>query len=325
VSRRRTRFRLATPIAALLVAVSAASALAGCAEPAPALPDGVAASVKQGRLDIAARRLVVRLENGSDEPLSISRLELDAPTLAEPVVRTEPFELDADDAIDLRFDLPAAVCDGAAGDAGSAAATVSLSFASGGGTGTDSGGAATGSAELPVDDPFETLPRIHDDECFAARVAERAGLRLVESLRVEGTGAEQRAVVEIAVEPHETDAPGALVVERVLSSTLLSAEPPADAGGAASPSAGGATIGIEDDGNWLVDREITAGEPPFAIELPVRPARCDAHAIADDKRGTILPFEVTTSDGREGALELASGDALKAELYAYYAERCGLD
>ena len=37
------------------------------------------------------------------------------------------------------------------------------------------------------------------------------------------------------------------------------------------------------------------------------------------------PFEVTTSDGRAGALELASGDALKADLYAYYAERCGLD
>ena len=62
----------------------------------------------------------------------------------------------------------------------------------------------------------------------------------------------------------------------------------------------------------------------FTIKLAVRPARCDAHALADDKRGTILPFAVATGDGREGRLELPAGDALKADLYAYYAERCGL-
>ncbi|MGX5695930.1 hypothetical protein ACWKWP_07005 [Agromyces soli] len=321
MSRRRTRFRLATPIAAVLVATSLASALGGCATAEPALPDGVVASVKQGRLDIAARRLVVRLENGSDRALSISRLELDAPTLAEPIVRTEPFELAAGDAIDLRFDLPAAVCDESADDAATSTATVSVAFTSGradgagGGSGSD---AAAGTAELPVADPFETLPRIHDDECFAALVAERAELRLVEPLRVEGSGAEQRAVVEIAVEPHETDASGALVVERVLSSTLLSAE-----AGAATGADARDVVAAEDDGNWLVNREIAGGEAPFVIELPVRPARCDAHAIADDKRGTIFRLEIRDGD-REGLVELVSSPELKAALYAYYGERCGL-
>jgi hypothetical protein len=270
----------------------------------------------------------------------VAHLELDAPTLAEPIVRTEPFELGVGDAIDLRFDLPEPVCGDAGGEAPAAdasddataggaapatpdpagdAARVSLTFTR--------GDALAATAELPVGDPFETLPRIHDDECFAALLAERAEFRLLEPLRVEGAGAAQRAVVEIAVEPHETDATGDLVVERVLSSTLLSAEAAPDAATApdATPGAtpGADAIGIEDDGNWLVDREIASGEPPFTIELPVRPARCDAHAIADDKRGTIFRLEIRDGD-RAGRLELASSPELKAALYAYYGERCGL-
>ena len=67
------------------------------------------------------------------------------------------------------------------------------------------------------------------------------------------------------------------------------------------------------------------GNPASIISLPVRPARCDAHAIADDKRGTILPFEIATADGRAGRLDVPAGDGLKAELYAYYGERCGLN
>ena len=82
-------------------------------------------------------------------------------------------------------------------------------------------------------------------------------------------------------------------------------------------------INAEGGTDWLID-EVSAGDDPFTITFPVRPARCDAPAIADDKRGTILPFGLTTGDGREGRLDRPAGDALKAELYAYYTERCGL-
>ncbi len=56
----------------------------------------------------------------------------------------------------------------------------------------------------------------------------------------------------------------------------------------------------------------------------MRPGRCDAHAVAEDKIGTILPFEIETSDGRQGQLGLAANDTLRAELYDYYSARCGL-
>ena len=97
---------------------------------------------------------------------------------------------------------------------------------------------------------------------------------------------------------------GSFVIDRVLGTTLLTAE---------------------DGTDWpLGARGRDRRRADQTISLAVRPARCDAHAIADDKRGTILPFEITTSDGRTGRIDRSSGDTLKAELYDYVTERCGL-
>ena len=96
---------------------------------------------------------------------------------------------------------------------------------------------------------------------------------------------------------------GTLLLDRVSSTTLL---------------------GNETGQDWPLAVDVAAGDAPFTIELAVRPARCDAHALADDKRGTILPFAVETGDGRAGRLDVPSGNALKADLYEYIAERCGL-
>lgn len=294
------RFAAITTAAALLL-----GGLAGCSgasEPAGRTAgdgaDGLAASVKQGRLDIAARRLVVHLDNDGARAVTIARVEFDSPTLAEPLVRTKPVDLAPGAGIDLRFDLAEADC-GAGPDAEEGARVVLAVEAS----------AGERTVELVPADPFGTLPRIHDDECFAARVAEVATLSLVEPLRVTGTGAEQRAVIEIAVDPRSgasdpADASGAgLTIERVLGTTLLAAE--------------------ETGGDWPVDRPVSVDDAPFTLELPVRPSRCDAHAIADDKRGTIMRLEISEG-ATTGLVELVAGPELKAALYAYYGERCGL-
>lgn len=293
------RFAAITAVAALLV-----SGATACSDPGrePAV-DGLAASVKQGRLDIAARRLVVHLDNDGARAVTITRIEFSSPTLDEPLVRTKPVELASGEGIDLRFELTAARCErsteaentAATASSSAAAARVRLDVETADGDGT---------VELVPADPFGTLPRIHDDECFAALVADLAELSLVEPLRIDGAGADQRAVIEIAVRP-AADAPAGatLTVERVLGTTLLAAE---DSGG-----------------DWPLDRTVTAGDDPFTLELPVRPARCDAHAIADDKRGTIMRLEIAAG-ATTGFVELVAGPELKAALYAYYGERCGL-
>lgn len=284
-SRRRPAGALAAlAVAAGLVACAPTDASGDGAE----LPDGLTVSVRQGRLDAPQDRLVVRVENAG-RPVTVTALEVRSPALEPGMRRDEPFELGADDAIDIRLDLTATVCDG-----DPAGIEVDLRAR------TDEG--VDGSGALVPDDPFGTMARIADADCLAESVAAVAAITMPERLRSEGTGAGRRAWVDVRVEPVASGT-GTLRIDGVSATTLL---------------------GAEDGVDWPLGLDVAAGDAPFTIELGVRPARCDAHALADDKRGTILPFTVSTGDGREGRLDRPSGDPLKADLYAYYAERCGL-
>jgi hypothetical protein len=280
---------LAPAIALLLLP---AAVLVACAAPPPAprgLPDGLVTSIQQGRMDVEARQLVVRVENTASAPVAVERLVFTAPTLDGELAYEEPFELSAGEAIAIRVDIPESRCDVPA-----AAGAVELAV-------TTDEGTATGT--LTPDDPFDTLPRLNNSDCLAESVATVAEITMPEHVRSTGAGADRRAVIDVQVTP-VASGDASMHIEQVANTTLLSNESGAE---------------------WPLDIEVEAGDPPFTIELPVAPARCDAHAIADDKRGTIMAFDIATSDGRAGRLDRQSGDTLKAELYAYYGERCGLE
>jgi hypothetical protein len=281
--------RLAPAIALLLLP---AAALVACAAPAPAppgLPDGLVTSIQQGRMDVEARQLVVRVENTTAAPVAVERLVFRASTLDGELAYDAPFELSAGEAIAIRIDIPESRCDMPA-----AAGTVELAV-------TTDEGTATGT--LTPDDPFDTLSRLNNSDCLAESVAAVAEITMPEHVRSTGTGADRRAVIDVQVTP-VASGDASMHIEQVANTTLL---------------------GNESGAEWPLDIAVEAGDPPFTIELPVAPARCDAHAIADDKRGTIMGFDITTSDGRAGRLDRPSSDTLKAELYAYYGERCGLE
>lgn len=265
--------------------------LVGCATPAPApaIPDGLAVSIKQGRLDVVAGRLVVRFENQGTTPVTIASFAVRTPTFGAGLERSEPIELAADDAVDIRLDLPASDCEAEPGPV-----EVDLSLRT-----------VDGEVEgrVAADDPFDTVARVNAADCLRESVASVAALVMPEHLRATGAGAERRAFIDVRVEP-VASADGSMRIERIFGTTLLNAE---------------------DGIDWTLGVDVNAGDAPFTISLPVRPARCDAHAIADDKRGTILPFEVATDDGRSGRLDVPAADGLKSELYAYYGERCGLN
>ncbi|MFD4420832.1 hypothetical protein ACFWN7_04910 [Agromyces sp. NPDC058484] len=292
------RARLIRSIALVAALATVPIGLVACtgAPAAPASPDGLAVSLRQGRLDVVERRLVVRFENTGAEPVAIEGFTVETPTLEPGLERSKPFELAAGDAIAVRLDLPGSACDAEPGPV-----VVDVAFRT---TGVD------GEARLTADDPFDTISRVNAADCLGESVAEVAEIVMPEHLRSTGTGAGRRAFIDVEIVPAASarEAQGgagaaSMRIERVYGTTLLSAE---------------------DGVDWPLGLDVAAGDPPLTISLPVRPARCDAHAIADDKRGTILPFEVETSDGSAGRLDVPSDDGLKAELYAYYVERCGL-
>ncbi|MBT2516399.1 hypothetical protein J7E29_03045 [Streptomyces sp. ISL-90] len=287
-------------LAALLTVPALLAACTGASLGQPGDPpssgelSGLTASIKQGRLDIEARRLVVRLENTGEAALTIDGFEFEAPTLAPGMVRTKPLELGPGEAIDVRLDLSESVCDVEVGQA-----SVVLEP----NAGDTADGASAGSAmTLTPDDPFDTLARINAAECLGEAVAEVAKFAMPEHLRSTGSGADRRAFIDVLVEPAASGS-DSLHVERVYGTTLLNAE---------------------DGIDWTLGIDVAQGDATFTISLPVRPARCDAHAIADDKRGTILPFSISAGD-HKGRLDYSSPDTLKAELYSYVAERCGLE
>lgn len=288
---RARRIRLLALIAAL---AAAPLALAACTTPVPASAPSVApadlgVAIQQGRLDVVGHRLVVRFENTGADPLTIKGFVVETPSLEPGLERTKPFELTPGDAIAIRLDLPASRCDAEPGP-------VVVRFDARTASGSDEAG------ELVADDPFDTVARVNAADCLAESVADVAAIVMPEHLRSTGAGADRRAFIDVAIEP-VASGDASMHITRVYGTTLLNAE---------------------DGIDWTLDLDVAAGEPRSVISLPVRPARCDAHAIADDKRGTILPFEIETTDGRAGRLDVPASDGLKAELYAYYGERCGL-
>ncbi|WP_430645667.1 hypothetical protein [Agromyces sp. GXS1127] len=294
-ARLRVRSAVRAP-ASLVVAALAVASLVSCgavAGPGPGptgdgLPEGLSVTVQQGRIDVPQGRLVLHFEN-TGEPVTVTALSVVSPALEPGMDRDEPFELDRDDALDIRMDLTGSVCDR---DPTAIGIDVRATTADG----TDHEGT------LEPADPFGTMQRIADADCLAESVAVVAAIELPGRLRTTGTGAAQRAWIDVTVAP-VASGDGTLAIDRVSATTL---------------------IGNEDGQDWPLGLEVAPGDAPVEVSLAVRPARCDAHALADDKRGTILPFTVATGDGREGRLEIASGADLKADLYAYYAERCGL-
>ena len=72
---------------------------------------------------------------------------------------------------------------------------------------------------------------------------------------------------------------------------------------------------------WPEDILLNGEASPDRLALGITPARCDAHAVAEDKIGTLLPVRLSAG-GVEGGLLLRPSRRLAAEIYAFVAEAC---
>lgn len=67
-----------------------------------------------------------------------------------------------------------------------------------------------------------------------------------------------------------------------------------------------------------------AGSAPRVRQVVLRPNRCDAHALGEDKQGTYFDVEVTLPDGRAGRYTFGVNPEQRGQLYQLYATMCGL-
>lgn len=278
----------------------ASSRTEGASESVESLPGGITVAVQQSRSDVAQRRLKVSVTNDGPDPLTVTGLRFSAPQFTEPAVWPK-------DSTTVRpgttVDLPVALASPDCSADGPP--TVTLRFLAAG-TANDAD-PREHEATVTPDDPFDRLPALRTEDCLAEAVAAVATITASGPVRITDVGGSPAAALDLVIAP--TGAGGSLRIDSVTGTTLLA---PAD------PATGDRrdelTIGVTVD----------ADAGTTTIPLTFVPNRCDAHAIAEDKRGTILPLHVTGPDGVTGIVPVPVDEATRSALYAFVAKACGL-
>lgn len=267
---------------AALIAVG----LAACAPQAPAdtLPAGVEVGLFQLRSDVAERGAQVRVENGSDGDLVVTSVTFDDDWFSGTTVRDRTSTIPAGRTVDLRIALPASACDDEP-DAEARTSRVTLEL---------EGGAT---ATVEVADPLGFTTLIHEKECLRHDLAKVATL---EWSSFTPSAAPMPAALELTITPAGGSG-GAEVVE-VQTTNLLTF--PDDA--TAHPLA----------------LAVTGTDAATAVTVPIVPLRCDAHAVMEDKRGTVFNVAVRIAEV-SGVVEVAASEAMRGEILRWVADWCG--
>lgn len=271
----------------------------------------VTVAMNQFRDNYSKQIVEIQLTNTTSAVLTVEAADVTTGLFAGAIGWAAPgggTELPPGQAKSLPAPLPAAACP-AAGEASGAVGTNSAGPTSGGEAAA--GGAtlrlrdATGAVSqvtVPVTDPFGVLTRNHDEQCVAQAANAIVGFRFAPDLRPTADG--RAAVVDLVITPrHAGDSTSkqALTIDGVGGTTLLAED-------AAAP--------------WPHALEITADQPERVVPLGLRPARCDPHAVAEDKVGTLIPLHVTVA-GRAGTLKIDAGPALRGRIYDFVTAACG--
>lgn len=275
-----------TSLALVTVALAA-----GCSATAAPLPPDVTVSVFQNRFDYSLRQLELKVSNGTDSPLTVTRASLESSRFASPAVWDRPQVVPAGAARDLRVQLTEPVCGANVDD------VVVLEFALADGR--------IGSARVTPTDETGRLDAINAEDCLGEEVAEIATIAAASSVSW-SPGAAEPAILDLTVSP--TGAPGSLTVLFAKGTVLLSL--------------------VDSLGTVVydapVDETFDATSDSGVIRLALVPARCDPHAVAEDKRGTFFPLEVSTSTGASGRIYIPVSNEVRSSLYDFFGDYCGL-
>jgi hypothetical protein len=146
-------------------------------------------------------------------------------------------------------------------------------------------------------DPHDVLTRLRTEQCFAAAAQRAVDLRFADQLQPGHSP--QTAVLELIVAPPATGPTAAATLVSVSGTTLLAEDPSAP---------------------WPHDLGLTADGS--RVPLAFRPARCDPHAVAEDKIGTLIPLTLKVA-GQTGVVKVPASATLKAAVYAFVGRACG--
>ncbi|MCU1566288.1 MAG: hypothetical protein JWQ56_1225 [Pseudarthrobacter sp.] len=292
--------RLLRRVAAGTVLAAAAAGVNACTGPeqqAITDPQPISVEINQSRDQYGKQAILLQFTNTTGGPLTLGEARVSTPLFGGEL-RWQPagaeLELPPGQPKSLPVQLPAPECFDGSAPVDEALAAVQF---------TSPGQSALQELTLRANDPFGVLVRNNAELCLAAGAAGVADIALDSSLEVAADG--RTAVVRLVATP-KAPADGAaksLVLDHIQGTTLLAEVP-------GHP--------------WPADITIVQGGPPTEWRLWLRPARCDPHAVAEDKVGTLLPLHVR-ADAHEGQLKVAADPVLRAQLYDFVTRACATE
>jgi len=147
------------------------------------------------------------------------------------------------------------------------------------------------------DDPYGAAGAFLDRDCAQETLREAAAFELGE-IRVEGSG--RSAVLDLPIIVTPTGRRDDVVLTGFGSTVLFVVRS---------------------------DPAIGSGLPvrgrPVTIDLRLVPQRCDSHALAEDKVGTLIPVGLRADDLDETSFYVPIGPRRRSVMLAYVAEACG--
>jgi hypothetical protein len=273
---------------------------AGPAPTAAAVQGPIAVEVNQLRDQYGKPEIQLQLTNTSNAAVTVTQAEVASALFEGTISWAQPgdgIELPPGQPKSLPAALPAAACGRQPSPNGETALATVLVISP--------GQSRPGQLIFSASDPFDVLQRNNSELCLATAVAAVASIRL--GTQLEMAPDPRTAVVHLVVAPHPAadgnnpDQPARSLAIRSIDGTPLLAEAPPNP--------------------WPENLTVTAGDHPGQYPLHVRPARCDPHAIAEDKVGTVLPLHITVG-AREGLIRVPAGALLRAQLYDFVTRAC---
>lgn len=288
-------------LATSVVVAVAIAVMAGCtapslsaSNPAPAeAPSSlsavsVTAELYRTRSDPARNGIQLSVTNHGDVPLTVLRAVLETPALDTALKRDRTTVIPPGATRDLALVLVAPRCTGGPG-APEAELTIALS----------TGESAV--IRVTTTDRLGQWADWHERSCFAQAAAERVELELRRAPALDDFASQVIGVEIVAMAPT-----GGVTLVSLSDSVLF-----------ALLDGEGSTQRVS---TISLGRELAAGD---VTVIPVRlaAARCDPHAVAEDKQGTIFVVDLSL-DGERGSATIIADDATRAELYDAIAESC---
>lgn len=252
---------------------------------ASTFPTDVEVFVDQARLQRVGREAFVRLVNGGDTPLTVTGAVVTSPRFADVTWRGEKT---FSNEADLDITLPATRC-GTGSDA-----AVRLTYRVGDEV-TDR------VSDVAARDRYGAIGLLMDRDCAQQTLEEAASLEVGDPV-VTGAGTASTFSLPVTLTPTGERAD---VTFEGFDGTVLFSQTAASAA--------------------LSDEVLELSGGPRQVTLTVVPARCDPHALAEDKVGTLFPVRVGAPDLPDGAtFYLPLPDDTRAALRGFFSTHCGL-